>query len=123
MDHNRVNVDPTLMSCGVRQLSRISEELPEVLFAIANMFYHPSRGVPPAFVLWSDVAYLDTSSSRLAETIRERKLGDVTMSKISINPITGNHICIWVWTIDHEKFKQFYGEQKILKVKKTLLRS
>jgi hypothetical protein len=126
MDHSRVNIDHSSISCGVRELSRMSDEAEENLFAIANSFYHPSRGQPPAFCIWSNLDGKEgtlvnggegTNGHRLAKEITSLGFGKVIKSDPSINPNTGSIIAVWTWIVDHEPFKKWYKAQKIEKLK------
>ena len=120
MDHDRVNITTTSMSCGILELSRINEDTTGVLYALGSRLYHPSRGNPCAFFIFSDVADGgDTASSRLCGLIGELKLGSVTMSPLTENPRTGNIIVTYTWAIDHAVFKKYYAKkrsEKLLKV-------
>lgn len=117
MQHDRVDISALAASCGIVQISRLSEEQDENLFVIANSFYHPSRGQPPAFAIFSNIADEDTGSHRLHALILHLKFGPVMVSTKALNPKTGNVIKVWVWHIDHEPFKKWYKEKKILKLK------
>lgn len=117
MDHARVNATPSNISCGVVELSRMAEDLDDVLFAIGNRFYHPSRGNPPAFAIFSNVTDIETVAHRIAKKIREMGLGDVFCTEPKINPNTGNPIAVWTWGIKHEVFKKWYYETRINKLK------
>lgn len=122
MDHSRVNVNSSGISCGVKELSRMSDEAQENLFAIANTFYHPSRGNPPAFCIWSNLDDLTlnggegTNGHRLQKAIEAAKFGVVTKTSPALNPNTGNPIAVWTWLIEHEAFKKWYKAHKILKL-------
>jgi hypothetical protein len=105
------------MSCGIVELSRIAEEAELVLFAVANHFYHPSRGVPPAFALLSDVTSAVTATHRLISLVTEFGFGDTQSSSSQINPKTGNPISVFTWAINHERFKKWYFEQKLARLK------
>jgi len=118
MDHEVVNLQSSSISCGVVQISRISdEEGDKVLFAIANSFYHPARGNPPAFAIFSNVVDTETSASRLASLVERHSFGYVEKSAPAFNPRTGNLISIWTWAIAHETFKKFYTDKRIEKAK------
>jgi hypothetical protein len=120
MDHDRINITASNISCGVTQLSRISEETDAAIFAVANYCNHPSRGQPAAFFLASDVSNVETATSRFMDEITKKGLGDVTVSRPEINPKTSNPIQVWTWTPDHRKLKDFYLEVKIQKLKSKL---
>ena len=85
------------------------------MYSIASYLYHPSRGSPAAFVIWSD---LDGSNgSKLATAIAE-KFGKLIGTPSAENPKTSNEIRIWAWEIMHEKFKEWYKAEKINRIKK-----
>ncbi len=124
MDHARVNINSSNISCGVKELSRLSDETEANLFAIANHFYHPSRGSPPAFCSWSNIDDMKynggegTNEHRLHQAIEKLKFGKVNKTDPEINPNTGSVICVWVWAVDHEPFKAWYKNEKIERLKK-----
>jgi hypothetical protein len=120
MDHDRVNIHTSQMSCGVAELSRIGSDVKDVLYAIGSRLYHPSRGEPVAFFAFSDVVgEQDTSSSILVDTILNWKLGSIVCSDRAENPRTGNIIVVYIWAIDHEKFKAWYAERRVAKLAKV----
>lgn len=116
MNHSRVDIHGSNISCGVTQISRISDEIDEVLFALATRFYHAAHGQPPAFVIYSNLANEVTNGHRLTERVREQQFGDVICTRNAINPHTGAVICVWVWEVDHERFKEWYKTTKIAKL-------
>jgi hypothetical protein len=119
MDHERVNVHTTSMSCGVLELSRINEDTEGVLYALGSRLYHPSRGDPVALFIFSDIAFEKTSSSRLMDEVQKRLFGVVETSFPCENPKTGNVIVVFTWTINHEQFKKWYAEQRVKKLSKV----
>lgn len=121
MDHERINVNTTRMSCGVMELSRVNDDTSGVLYALAARLYHPSRGDPCAFFVFSDVSSVDgTASEELANIVSYNKqFGTITRSPQAENPKTGNHILIYIWTIDHEKFKAWYAKKRVEKISKV----
>lgn len=118
MDHSRVDISGSSISCGVGQISRLSDEQEENLFAIAAYFYHPAHGTPKAFLLWSNLSDQATNGHRLAKAVEEHGFGKVTVSDPALNGKTGNCICIWMWKIKHRAFKKWFLEQKVAKLKK-----
>jgi hypothetical protein len=119
MDHDRVNISTSMMSCGVRELSRINEDTEGVLYALATNLYHPGKGDPCAFFVWSDISTETTSSTRLAEAVDNRKFGTVLLSGATDNPRTGNSIQIFIWTIDHARFKAWYAKKRVARMKRV----
>ncbi len=108
MDHEKVNMHNLSISCGVMGLSRIGDEIEDVTYAIASRLYHPSRGEPCAFFIWSDLSFEKTNSSKLAEFLRKNKFGFVMKSSDAENPRTGNIITVYIWEIDHISLKLWY---------------
>lgn len=119
MDHDRVNIHHSGMSCGVLELSRISSDTDDVLYAIASRLYHPSRGDPAAIIVWSDIATEETSSGKLADSVKAQKFGRVIGAAHAENPKTGNIIVLYLWTIDHAAFKAWYAQKRVEKLKKV----
>jgi hypothetical protein len=121
MDHTRVNIHPTQMSCGVMELSRINDDVVGVLYAIAGRLYHPSRGDPCAFFVFSDVVEeTSTNSSRLVAKIAELGLGAVGVGPgVAENPKTGNMIVVYTWLIEHILFKEWYAKERVRKLRKV----
>ena len=119
MDHESVNIRSTTMSCGVMELSRINDDVEKVLYQLASSLYHPSRGNPCAFFVWSDVVEGDTNSQRLQIEVERKNLGGVSPSSFVENPRTGNLILIYVWTIDHARFKAWYRKERVRRIRKV----
>lgn len=117
MEHRRVDIQGSAISCGVTQISRLSDEQEGNLFAIATRFYHAAHGQPPAFVIWSNLADQVTNGHRIAHKIDELGFGQVLLTNPEVNPNTGALICVWVWQVNHEKFKEWYKEAKVQKLK------
>lgn len=117
-DHERVNVSDFTRSCGVMQLSRVDSETIPVLFAVGSRLYHPARGSPCAFFMFSDTNNEDGAPSRsLVKAINELGLGSILQTEAVENPRTGNFVIVYVWTIDHERFKAWYAEQRVKKMR------
>jgi hypothetical protein len=122
MDHDRVNIHTTAMSCGVMELSRINEDTEGVLYALGSRLYHPSRGDPVAFFIFSDICHRDEMSSaswHLADAVKRLNLGTIDVSTTAENPKTGNFIVVAVWAINHEAFKKFYADARVKKLAKV----
>lgn len=118
MDHERVTISRSQISCGVMELSRIGGDTEDVLYAIGSRLYHPSRGDPCAFFVFSDV-YTDTSADRLQREVTILNLGSVRVSGKAENPHTGNTIVVYTWMKDHERFKAWYSKQRVAKLGKV----
>lgn len=117
MEHRRVDIQGSAISCGVTQISRLSDEQEGNLFAIATRFYHAAHGNPPAFVIWSNLADQETNGHRFADKVHELKFGKIYQTDSEINPNTGAVICVWTWQVDHAAFKEWYKEAKVQKLK------
>lgn len=118
MNHSRVDIQSTSISCGVTQISRIADDLEDVLFAIGTRFYHAAHGQPPAFVLWSNLADVETNGHRIKALIEKLGFGNVHQTPNEVNPNTGAVICVWIWQVKHETFKDWYKNTKIEKLAK-----
>ena len=120
MDHERVNYSNLSISCGVAGINRISGETEEAVYAIASRLYHPSRGDPAAFLVWSDIVTDSFNPAvQLARYFNENGLGLVSESSPSENPKTGNIISVFVCLILHEQFKDWYKIQRGKKLQKV----
>jgi len=102
------------MSCGVIELSSIQKDYEGVLFALASSLYHPSRGQPAAFVVWSDT---DLELFNFINLIKKFPKQATSQGPVE-NPKTGNGIYVFTWEIPHEEFKQWYKDQRIARIKK-----
>lgn len=120
MDHDRVNINSSGMSCGVMELSRINEDTEGVLYALGSRLYHPSRGNPCAYFIFSDIiGEGETNSGKLVKAVNRMCLGGVTRSEVAENPRTGNFIAIFMWSINHKAFKKWYSEARVKKLAKV----
>lgn len=121
MDHDRVNISSTSMSCGVAELNRISgDDIEGVLYAIGSRLYHPSRGSPYAAFVFSDLADGEpNAATKLVKQVASLRLGNVGCTPAVENPKTGNIISIWWWNINHEVFKTWYALKRVEKLKKV----
>lgn len=117
MDHERVNIHTSGISCGVLELSRIDNDHKGVCYAVATHLYHPSRGTPAAFVIWSNVAPPEFGDDTLCDFIRKHGFGIITASVAVDNPKTGNMIQVWTWAIQHGIFKEWYAKERVAKLK------
>lgn len=128
MDDHHVSITQSAASCGILELSRLSSDPAKVLYALASHLYHPSRGSPAAFVMWSDTAnsnganlfdYIETRNSwgtRLSPRI-EHFADNLVIAGEEENPKTGNVISVFVWTIPHEEFRKWYMDQRVERAK------
>lgn len=116
MDNHHVNISSSNISCGVIELSRLESDTEKVLYSIASYLYHPSRGQPASFVMWSDI--MDSNGSLLYKKIKELFIESIiSYTNFVENPKTSNDIRVWVWEIPHEKFKEWYKNKRIAKIK------
>lgn len=115
MDNHHVNITPSHISCGIVELYRLESDSRKVLFALANYEYHPSRGNPHAYAIWSDVP--DSNGAKLYKEIMAHLPWSkpATMGPV-INPQTGNPIFTYIWAIPHEEFRKWYKEEKIKRI-------
>jgi hypothetical protein len=111
-DNHHVHISSSSASCGLLELSGLTSDPEKILFALANYLYHPSKGTPAAFALWSDTK--ESNGIKLKDyTIKEFKM--VQGTNWVINPKTSNEICVWVWEIPHTKFKEWYKQKRVEK--------
>ena len=115
MNHERVNVNTSYASCGIAELSRLGDEPEEMFYAIASSMYHPARGAPVAFVMWSGT--LDGSAQLFAGKLIP-DWGQVMVSDSAENPKTSNIIRVWLWKVDHATFKSWYLEERVRRLKR-----
>ena len=120
MDNHHVTILNSSMSCGVIELSHITADLDKVMFAIANYLYHPAKGSPVAFILWSDVFELSNGYNLYIDLVDNcsRFAASLQRSEQVINPKTGNMIFVCIWEISHEAFKKWYIEQRVERAKR-----
>lgn len=120
MDHESVNIRSTTMSCGVMELSRIDSDTNKALYQLASHLYHPSRGAPCAFFVWSDLGGpQQTTADELDRAVLGKELGRMNYSPMAENPRTGNLILVYTWTIDHAKFKAWYRKERVKRMRKV----
>lgn len=117
MDHSRVSISNTPMSCAVLVLHGLTSDVEGMLYQIATRLYHPSRGEPAAQIVWSDV--YDDLIHPLTRKIIEAGFGVITRSGAAENPRTGNFIQTHVWNIDHEVFKAWYSDERVRRLRKV----
>jgi hypothetical protein len=114
MDHSRVHISTTAMSCGIAELSGWKTDDPKgLLYQLASYLYHPSRGSPVAFFVWSTVV----QDEFLINLVRELDLGGVVCSDVQDNPKTGNAIRVITWSIDHETLRKWYRNERVKRAK------
>lgn len=100
------------VSCGVVEVHHLPDKVTQVTFAIANHLYNKANPRPAAFILWSDV--VEDGNSRgltLAKLLEKLQCGEIIQSGKEINPKTGNAIIVWLFEVDHEKFRKWYQDE------------
>ena len=117
MDNHHVEISPARASCAILELNHISSDPQKVLYAVASYLYHPARGRPAAFVLWSDV--VEGNGAVLAQACWQHNLGDMTNPAPVENPITSNYIKVWLCQINHEVFKKWYVDERVARAKRV----
>jgi hypothetical protein len=90
-----------------------------MLYQIATRQYHPARGTPAAFIIWSDVVYSSVTKD-LLRMIKDNDLGVVPMSPAADNPSTGNQIRVYTWVVHHKNFRKWYTEWRVERAKANL---
>jgi len=115
MDNHHAHFAGSQISCGVLQMYNLGSDPGKILYALATNLYHPSRGTPYAFVMWSDTK--ESNGQKLADEIDE-EFGFLQQSEWVENPKTANEISIWTWMIPHETFKEWYIQQRVEKARK-----
>lgn len=114
MDNHHCQVSGSQVSCGLAQVYNLTSDPEKVLFALATHLYHPSRGTPYAFAMWSDTE--SSNGLKLAERVNDQ-FGDLLSSEWVENPKTSNLIRVWLWKIPHSDFKYWYIQMRVEKAK------
>lgn len=125
MENHHVSISESRASCGVLELNGYSSDPRKVLYALATHLYHPSRGSPAAFVMWSDVVNFREadeaaiySNGGLLWKFINANFGRIVGTNLVENPKTSNPIQVWVWEIPHEGFKEWYIKERVERAKK-----
>lgn len=118
MDHTSININTSMMSCGVLELSRISD-IDRAIYQLASRLYHPARGEPAAFVLASDVHNEKNNTDAFFEKMESLENLKTFDSPAAENPKTGNMIFVTVGIINHINFKKWYTKERIRRLKKA----
>jgi hypothetical protein len=117
MDNHHVYISESRMSCGVLELSDMKSDPIKTLYAIATHLYHPARGAPAAFVLWSDVTLkaVRSNGQALASMISQLELAanGLTTTAPHENPKTSNPIQVYLWSLPHDKFREWYKAERV----------
>jgi hypothetical protein len=115
MDNHHAQITGSSASCGILEVSHPDADSKKVAYSIASHLYHPSRGNPVAFAMWSDL--VESNGAKLAAYLGEN-FGGITETSSCENPKTGNEIQVFIWTIPHEEFRKWYKETRISIAKK-----
>jgi hypothetical protein len=114
-DHHHVSIYNSHMSCGALELTNMRSEPERVLYALCTYLYHPSRGAPAAFALWSDTK--ESDGVKFAKYLAELDMV-AYYTHWTENPKTSNEIAIWTWVIPHERLKKWYLTERVKKAQK-----
>ena len=117
-DHASVNISQSQISCGVLELSRITDAK-RAAYQLASRLYHPARGTAAAVCMLSDVVGTKTNSNTFIGVMLSNKFGTVMISEPTENPKTGNMIFVATITIDHTKFKAWYSEERVKSLRRV----
>lgn len=97
-----IEISPSTISCGVDELSFVRELKTEAhcIGAIKTVY---EECAPPALYLFSDIVEgskrdYTGGGERLAEFIRNNRLGRLQQSPARLNFNSGNTIRTWMWT-------------------------
>lgn len=113
VNSRQARFDKSHVSCGVLEVHHLPNQSPaQTLFSIATTLYHKANGRPAAFILFSDVVDReDSRGANLATAIEKLGAGNLFQSDKAVNPKTGNVIRVWLWTVNHDKFRPWYTEE------------
>ena len=118
-DDHHVSILTSSASCGIAEASNLGKDMSKVLYAIASYFYHPARGSPSAFLMWSDVK--GGRGKDLMDFILKHLQtydDDLYDSKLVENPKTSNEIQVYLWLIPHKEFKEWYLRERVRRASK-----
>ena len=121
MDNEHCRITTSYTSCAILEVFQLSEDPAKIMYALGTNLYHPSRGQPAAFIMFSGLAK-GGNASLLAKFITDTFVGIVPGTfhchpYAVENPKTSNLINWWVWEIPHEHFKDWWREQRIKRIK------
>ena len=116
-DSAQTKFDRSFVSCGVLEAHHLPNHSPAAtVFEIANALYHKANGRPAAFVLFSDkVDSGEMRGQKLADELK-RMGADIFESHKEVNPRTGHVIRVWLWHVDHDKFRKWYTEEYVNRI-------
>ena len=118
MDNEHCRMTSSNVSCGILEVYHLSEDPAKVMYAIGTNLYHPSRGQPSAFIMFSGLAEGGNASLLAAYISNTFGCGIVHCHPHAVeNPKTANFINWWIWEIPHEEFKVWWKSERIKKIK------
>lgn len=104
--------DKSHCSCGIVEVHHLPKNITQTVFSIANHLYNKANPRPAAFVLFSDVVDgEDERGTRLANALEKLNCGLLLKTLKEVNPKTGNTIRVWIWDVNHDKFRKWYQEE------------
>lgn len=114
VNSRQMQFNKSYVSCGVMEAHHIPNRSAMMnMFAIATALYHKANPRPAAFVLFSDV--VDGEEQRgikLAKAVADTFGTEcLHVSKIEVNPKSGNRIRVWLWHLDHEIIRKWYQDE------------
>lgn len=119
MDNEHCRITNSVVSCGILEVYSITEDPAKVMYALGTHLYHPARGNPAAFILFSGIAE-GGNASLLAKYISEAFKAVCHCHPYAVeNPKTANFINWWMWEIPHDEFKVWWKAERIKKIKMT----
>jgi hypothetical protein len=103
------------------ELSGITDDTEGILYQIGAQLYHPSRGIPVAFLLWSGIAggQGKQATDHLMDALNKHALAYVFTSARADNPKTGNVIQVFTAAIKHETYRACYLKMRADKFNKA----
>ena len=117
INSRQARFDGSHISCGVVEVHHLPKQSPaQTAFAIMNHLYHKANGRPGAFVIFSDVVGGEDNRGELLALYLRGIGANIFQSEKQVNPKTGNVICLWCWTVDHDRFRKIYSEEYVNRV-------
>lgn len=113
INSQNVKMERSTISCGVINAHHLPDNTSKTVFALATHLYHKANPRPGSFIEFSDVVDGDLPSrgQRLAAALDKLACGEVLATPKRVNPRTGNIIQVWIFCIDHDKFRKWYQEE------------
>ncbi len=110
---NNTEIEDSEISCGVSQLFSLNNEPVATISDIAEYVFTPDEldGAPNfTFLIFSDCDKKDglSNGQKLAQYIRDKRLGSIVASRARINPNTENKIRVWIWGVSFKALEKFY---------------